>query len=175
MEQFDLNSHINIYTSAVAVFHAPSDICGIHGMSRERIHVTPRWGKHQVPRYDTVFVVTDPDIPGMGGLDIARVKLLFSFKHHDRTYPCALVHWFSKIGEEADVNTGMWRVKPDFNAEGEPLHAIIHIDTMIHAAHLLGEPDGPLSVSVTYISTLDLFATFYINKYVDHHAYEIAF
>ena len=46
---------------------------------------------------------------------------------------------------------------------------------MIRAAHLLGKPNGPLSTAVTYVSTLDLFATFYINKYVDHHAYEIAF
>ena len=46
---------------------------------------------------------------------------------------------------------------------------------MIHTAHLLGEPDGPLSASITYVSALDSFATFYINKYVDHHAYEIAF
>ena len=120
-------------------------------------------------------MVTDPDTPGMGGLDIARVELFFSFKHHDRTYPCALVHWFLKIGEEPDVNTGMWWVEPDFDAKGEPLHAVIHIDTMICAAHLLGKPDGPLSTAVTYVSTLYLFATFYINKYVDHHTYKIGF
>ena len=52
------------------------------------------------------------------------------FSHTDtatRTYPCALIHWFSKIGEEPDVNTGMWQVKPDFDAEGEALYAVIHI------------------------------------------------
>ena len=69
----------------------------------------------------------------------------------------------------------MWQVEPDFDAEGEPLHVVIHIDTMIHAAHLLSKPDGPLSASVTYVSALDLFVSFYINKYVDHHVYEIAF
>ena len=46
---------------------------------------------------------------------------------------------------------------------------------MIHAVHLIGEPDGLLSASVTYVSALDSFVTFYINKYIDHHAYEIAF
>ena len=69
----------------------------------------------------------------------------------------------------------MWRVEPNFDAEREPLHMVIHIDTMIHAAHLLSKPDGPLSASVTYFSTLDLFVSFYVNKYIDHHAYEIAF
>ena len=96
-------------------------------MARERIHATPRWGKFQVPCYDTAFVVTNPDIPSMGGLDIARVKLFFPFKHHDITYPCTLVHWFLKIGEEPDVNTGMWQVEPDFNAKGprEALYTVI--------------------------------------------------
>ena len=161
-KQLDLSSKINIYTSAIAIFHAPSDIYGIHGMAREQVHVTPRWGKFQVPHYNMTFVVTNPDIPGMGGLDIARVKFSFSFEHCNRTYPCALVHWFSKIGEEPDVNTGMWQVEPDFDAEGEPLHAVIHIDTMIHAVHLLSEPDGPLSASVTYVSAPDLFVSFYM-------------
>ena len=41
----------------------------------------------------------------MGGLDIARVKLVFSFKHHDKTYLCALIHWSLKINEEPDINT----------------------------------------------------------------------
>ena len=161
--------------SAVAVFHAPSDICGIHGMAREWVHVTPRWGKFWVPHYNTTFVVTNPDIPGMGGLDIARVKLFFSFEHCNRTYPCALVHWFPKISEEPDVNTGMWQVEPNFDAEGEALYTVIHLDTMVCAAHLIGEPDIPLSASITYISALDMFDIFYVNKYVDHHAYEIAF
>ena len=120
-------------------------------------------------------MVTNPDIPGMGGLDVTRVKLFFPFEHCDRTYPCALIHWFSKIGEELDVNTGMWQVGPDFDAEGELLHVVIHINSMIHAACLLGEPDGPLSASVTYVSALDLFVPFYMNKYIDHHAYKIAF
>lgn len=124
-EWFDLNSNINIYTSAIAVFHAPSDICSVHGMAREQVHATPRWEKFQVPHYDTTFVVTNLDIPSMSRLDIARVKLFFSFKHRDRTYPCALIHWFSKIGEEPDVNTGMWWVEPNFDAKGKPLHAVI--------------------------------------------------
>ena len=98
----DLNSNIIVYTSALAIYHALSDTCGTHSMTREHIHVTPRWGKSRVPCYDTAFAVTNPNILGMGGLDIARVKLLFSFKHCGETYPCALIHWFSKIGEEPD-------------------------------------------------------------------------
>ena len=107
-EPLDFDPNVNVYTSALAIYHAPSDICGIHGMAKECIHATPKWRKFKVPHYDTAFAVTDPNIPGMGGLDISRVKLIFLFKHGDRTYPCALVHWFSKIDDEPDVNTGMW-------------------------------------------------------------------
>ena len=31
-----------------------------------------------------------------------------SFKHNGQMYPCVLVHWFLKIDEEPDFNTGMW-------------------------------------------------------------------
>ena len=58
----------------------------------------------------------------MGGLDISRVKLIFLFKCSDRTYPCALVHQFSKI-DEPDVNTSMWQVELDFDAERHPLYS----------------------------------------------------
>ena len=137
--------------------------------------MTLTWGKFWVPHYDTTFTVTDPNVPSMGGCDIARVKLIFSFRYHAKTYPCALVHWFLKIDVEPDVNTRMWRVEPDFNGEGDPLYAVIHLDTMIHAAHLIGKPDGPLPAAITYISALYMFDSFYINKYVDHHMYKIAF
>ena len=68
----------------------------------------------------------------------------FLFRHHDKIYPCVLVHRFLKIDEELDVNTGMWWVEPDFDAEGEALYTVIHLDTMVCAAHLIGKPDRPL-------------------------------
>ena len=162
-------------TSTVAVYHTPSDICGIHGMAKEHIHATPKWGKFKVPCYDTAFSVTDPNIPGMGGLDISRVKLIFSFKHGDRTYPCTLVHWFLKIDDELDVNTGMWLVQPDFDADGDPLYVVIHLVIIICTAHLIRETDGPLPAAITHVTALDMFLSFYVNKYIDHHAYEITF
>ena len=174
-EPLDLNGNISVYTSAMAVYYAPSDICGIHGMARECIHATLWWGKFHVPHYDTAFAVTDPDIPGMEGLNITRVKCIFSFKHNGQMYLCALVHWFSKINEEPDFNTGMWWVEPDFNIEGESLYAVIHLDTMVCAAHLIGKPNGPVSSDITHISALEKFDSYYVNKYIDHHAYEITF
>ena len=102
-------------------------------------------------------------------------QAFFSFRHCDRTYPCVLIHWFSKISEEPNVNTGMWWVEPNFNAKGDALYVVIHLDAMIHAAHLIGESNVPLSTLITYVSALDMFDIFYVSKYLDHHAYEMAF
>ncbi|KAF8802623.1 hypothetical protein BYT27DRAFT_7306648 [Phlegmacium glaucopus] len=166
---------ITIYPSAVATFHAPSDISGIGGMRRERIRAVKSWRKGP-GRYDTIFVNTDPSVEGMRGLDVAHVRLFFSFSHDGIKYPCALVHWFSCVGNLPDDHTGMWVVEPDTLDTGENHTAIIHLDTIVRASHLI-PVFGPQRVSRTlsFTDTLDTFTSFYVNKYVDHHVFEIAF
>ena len=162
---------ITIYPSAVAVFHAPSDISGIGGMRHERIHAVESWQKAS-GRYDTIFASTDPSMEGMRGLDVARVRLLFSFAYEGTEYPCALVRWFSRMGDSPDDRTGMWIVEPD----DEETFSIIHLDTIVRASHLLpvfGQDRVPTTLSFT--DSLDTFTRFYVNKYIDHHAFEIAF
>jgi hypothetical protein len=163
---------ITIYPSALATFHAPSDISGIGGMRRERIRALKSWRKG-AGRYDTIFVNTDSSADGMRGLDVARVRLFFSFSHHGVEYPCALVRWFSRVGDSPDDHTGMWVVQRD--DEGSP-PSIIHLDSVVRAAHLL-PVFGPERVSTTlsFTDTLDTFTRFYVNKFVDHHAFEIVF
>lgn len=58
-------------------------------MRRERIRAVKLWRKGP-GRYDTIFVNTDPSADGRR-LDIARVRLFFSFSHDGTQYPCALV------------------------------------------------------------------------------------
>ena len=66
-------------------------------------------------------------------------------------------------------------MEPDFNIEGEPLCVVIHLDMMVCEAHLIGEPNGPVSSDITHVSALDKFHSYYINKYIDQHVYEITF
>jgi hypothetical protein len=166
---------ITVYPSAVATFHAPSDISGIGGMRRERIRAVKSWRKGP-GRYDTIFVNTDPSLEGMRGLEVARVRLFFSFSHDNVEYPCALVHWFSRVGDLPDDRTGMWIVEPDILDEGEPFMSIIHLDTIVRASHLLPVfGQGRVSRTLHFSDTLDTFTRFYVNKYIDHHAFEIAF
>jgi hypothetical protein len=118
---------ITIYPSAVTTFHAPSDISGIGGMHCERIRAVKSWRKG-AGRYDTMFINTDPSVEGMRGLDVVRMRLFFSFSHDGVEYPCALVHWFSHVGDSPDNRTGMWVVEPD---NDETLPSIIHLDTVV--------------------------------------------
>ncbi|TFK58959.1 hypothetical protein BDN72DRAFT_873109 [Pluteus cervinus] len=87
------------YPSAVATFYAPSDRSGVQGMYRERIRSVASW-REGPPRYDCVFVEQDSQLPGFRGLLVARVKLFFKVKLHDKKqFPCALVNWYSTIGD----------------------------------------------------------------------------
>lgn len=161
---------ITIYPSAVATFHAPSDLSGVGGMRRERIRAVKSWRKGP-GRYDTIFINTNSSIEGMKGLDVARARLFFSFTHEGVEYPCALVQWFARVGDSPDELTGMWEVEPD---QDQTL-AIIHLDTIVRAAHLLPVfGPGFVPKSLSFTDTLDTFHRFYVNKYVDHHAFEIA-
>jgi hypothetical protein len=166
---------ISVYPSAVATFHAPSDLCGTGGMRRERIRAISSWRKGPA-RYDCLFVNTNPSAEGMCGLDVARVRLFFSFKSRRVIYPCALVHWFSRVGDEPDPDTGMWIVEPDFNYDGSPSMAVIHLDSVLRAAHLMGVcGEHYLPRNLSFANSLNAFHSYFVNKFVDHHAFEIAF
>ena len=124
------DDEITIYPSAVATFYSPSDISGVGGMRRERIRAIKSWRKGP-PRYDCIFVETNPDALGMAGLDIARAYLFFSCRFDGVKYQCALVHWFSRVGQSADPGSGMWVVEPDVTDDGIPMTSVIHLDTVI--------------------------------------------
>jgi hypothetical protein len=165
---------IYVCFSAAATYYAPSDPSGIGGMRREHIRAAPSW-RQGLARYDCAFVNSHPELEGMHGLDVVRVLLFFSFMFNDVTYPCALVRWFSLVGEERDEDTGMWVVQPEVTDGGSPVISIVHLDCIFRAAHLLPiYGNDPIPNTVSFHNSLDVFTTFYVNKYADHHAFEIA-
>jgi hypothetical protein len=168
------DGRIFVYYSASATFFAPSDLSGVGGMRREHIRATPSWRKGP-PRYDCVFLNSDPDLAGMLGLDVVRVLLFFSFKFRNVSYPCAFVSWYSRLGDEPDENTGMWKVEPEVDVNGSPVVSVIHLDCVLRAAHLIGVyGEDFISADLKEFQSLDTFRTFYVNKFADHHAFEIA-
>ncbi|KAG1904171.1 uncharacterized protein F5891DRAFT_1126616 [Suillus fuscotomentosus] len=165
---------LQVFNSAAATFYAPSDLSGIGGMRREHIRACPLW-RNEYPHNDCVFINTDSDAEGMRGLEVARVICFFSFKHNWEVYPCALIQWFEKIGDCPDEDTGMWMVAPSFHEDGSRNLAVIHIETVFHAAHLIAIYGSEyIPHSLKFYHSLDTFGSFYVNKYADHHAFEIA-
>ncbi|KAF8552429.1 hypothetical protein OG21DRAFT_1477771 [Imleria badia] len=135
---------IKVVNSASASFYAPSDASGIHGMRRE-------------------FIQTDP----MSGLEVVHVLAFFSFYFKGIYYPCAAVHWFDRVGDEPDEDTGMWLHQRGIS--------IIHIDSIYRAAHLIpvyGKHIIPSHLHPHH--SYDSFHLFYVNRFADHHAFEIA-
>ncbi|KAF8262344.1 hypothetical protein EI94DRAFT_1773205 [Lactarius quietus] len=169
------NLRIKVFHSATSMYHAPSDLSGIDGMHRELIRATPAWKKGP-GRYDCVYVEGDTKSDGFSGLLVARVNLFFSFTFQDNVYPCALVQWFSTYGDLPCEDTGLWRVEPDLDARGRRACSVIHIDTILRSAHLIGVAGSQkLPRNFTHHDSLYAFQLFYVNKYADHHSHEIAF
>ncbi|OAX31653.1 hypothetical protein K503DRAFT_727701 [Rhizopogon vinicolor AM-OR11-026] len=165
---------IDVVNSAIATYFAPSDPSGVAGMRRERIRATPSW-RRGPPRNDCVFVSVDNTIDGINGMDIARVLCFFSFSFQNIVWPCAVVHWYKRIGSQPDEDTGMWMVHPSMNDDHTREVSIIHVDSIFRAAHLVpmfGNSFIPAHVDLH--NALDTYMGFYVNKFADHHAFEIA-
>ena len=146
-------------------------------MHHERIRATRSW-YGGAPRFDCIFVGnSNSDDPGFRGLNVARVHVFFSVQFRGVVYPCALVHWFSHVGNDVDPVTGMWQVRPDYDRQGNPILAVISVDSIVCAAHLIGICGSHCIPrhNFDHSKSLNSFKSFYVNKYADHHAHEIAF
>ncbi|KAG2050735.1 hypothetical protein BDR06DRAFT_983887 [Suillus hirtellus] len=138
---------ILVFNSASSCFYVPSDLSGSSGMHTEHIRSSPSWhNEHSC--YDCVF-------------------------YQGNTYPCAVIHWFDKVGDTANKDMGMWIISP---TGGASKHAVIHVDAIYRAAHLIpvyGMEFLPQGFKCHDL--YDTFRTYYMNKYADHHVFEIAF
>ncbi|KAI6003231.1 hypothetical protein F5J12DRAFT_906210 [Pisolithus orientalis] len=146
--------HIKVFHSASVMFVSPT---------------TPSW--YGGPEhYDTVFVNTDNTHDGMEGMNVAQVLCFFLLPcTNDLSYLCALIHWFDYIADMPNKLTGMWMVKPSFLDNRTHDLAVVHINTIIQAAHL-----NPI-FGWDFNNLLDVYCGFYINHFMDHHAFELSF
>ena len=171
-------TRLSVFHSARAVFCAPSNPSGVGGMYCETIRSAPRWksGDTVGPRRDCIFLDNGSDEPGVKGLEVARVHLFFSFEAEEHVYPCALVHNFHKTFMDPDPDNGMWVVEPEYAMDGSRSMSVVHVDSIVRAAHLLpifGTSTFPPQLK--FLFTLDSFRAFYVNKYIDYHAFETVF
>jgi hypothetical protein len=144
-------------------------------MRFERIRCVSSW-RDGPPRKDCVFVVQDSHLNGFRGLFVGQVEGFIKLKRNQINYPCAVLSTFSPVGDSPCPDTGMWMVERDFDENGEKLMSVIHVDAIIRGAHLIGiAGDSFIPNDLDYSDTLNAFRTFYVNKYIDYHAHEIAF
>ncbi len=71
----------------------------------------------------------------------------------------------------------MWVVSREIREDGQRLVGLIHLDTVFRSAHLIGiaDPSRYVPYEIDYMNALDAFKTFYVNKYIDYHTYEVVF
>jgi len=71
----------------------------------------------------------------------------------------------------------MWIIEPDFDALGTPAISLIHVDAIFRGAHLMGVAGQGEFIPrhLEFHNSLDPFRSYYVNKYIDHHAHEFAF
>jgi hypothetical protein len=172
----NFSGKVHVFHAAVATFYAPSDSSGIGGMHQEWIRAVPSW--HRGPaRNDCVFVETDADGAGFRGLHVGHVLLFFSFSYMAVYYPCALVQWFVPIQDQPCNDSGMWMVKPEFHLQtGKRERSVIHLDSVLRGAHLMPIYGNDfLPRDFHFADTLHAFQAYFVNKFIDHHAFEIAF
>jgi hypothetical protein len=164
------SGRVLVFASAMVTYHAPSDESGIDGMRHEHIRVTPSWWRGPA-RYDCAFVNLDPSLDGMRGLGVVRILRFFSFVFKTTKYPCAFVRWFTLNGFDED--SGMWAVQPEVS-DGMPVCSVIHLDTIFRSAHLVPiYGNEPVPRTVFSYNSLDSFGAFYVNKFIDYHAFGV--
>ncbi|KAF9787417.1 hypothetical protein BJ322DRAFT_1187539, partial [Thelephora terrestris] len=167
---------ISVFHSAKVTFCAPSNNSGTGGLYRETIRSTSRWLTSGImaPRRDCIVIATGSDIAGVRGLDVARVHMFFSFVFRDELFECALVHEFCKTFTDPDPDNGLWVFEPDYSADGSRIMSVVHIDSIVRAAHLLPvfKDSTPIPREINFTHTLDIFRAFYLSKYIDYHAFE---
>ncbi|KAG2118670.1 uncharacterized protein F5147DRAFT_742178 [Suillus discolor] len=147
----EFHGKVQVFHLAVACFWAPSDLCGVGGMHRERICATPSW-RNGPARHDCIFLENNPTLPGFQGLYVAQV-----------------------VGDSPCPRTHMWIVAPEFDDDSR-LISIVHLDSIMRPADLI-PVYGPQNIDrdLLHTDSLSAFASFYVNKYSDYHAFEIAY
>ena len=69
----------------------------------------------------------------------------------------------------------MYTIEPDCLPNGQPTTSVVHLDMVFRMAYLIPifSNKPALSKHQHHEQMFDLFSEFYINKYIDYHAFEV--
>lgn len=145
-------------------------------MYRERIRSNPDWDEGS-GRYGTVLVEvgdTEDGTPTIRGMEPAQVLLFFSFVYETDTIECAFIRWYTPIASTPDKETGMWIVEPETMHDQNPSLAVIPLNAVVRGVHLIPEfGHTQIPEDYDYRLSLDVFPSFYVNCYSDHHMFDL--
>ena len=115
----------------------------------------------------------DPDLEGTCGFEVAHVFLFFSFQYRKEMYLCVLIQCYSYVGTQPNEETGLWKVEPDTEDDGNLHLAVTHLDTIFHAVHLMPAYHTVEFINRTFTmhTSLDTFNIFYVNRFADNHSF----
>ncbi|KAJ7840102.1 hypothetical protein B0H14DRAFT_3696876 [Mycena olivaceomarginata] len=115
----------------------------------------------------TFYAPSDPS--GIRGMRRERIRSTPSWGKHGLRRDCAFV-------VENQTENGFRGMSAVHMKGRSRLTTIVHLDTLLRGAHLIpvyGTRHIP--ANFRYQHSLDAFKAFHVNKYIDHHANEIAF
>ncbi|KAG1883965.1 hypothetical protein F4604DRAFT_1575133 [Suillus subluteus] len=70
----------------------------------------------------------------------------------------------------------MWKVKPLLDRQKNRVQMVEHLDVIFRSAHLIPVfGNGPLPDDFHFSFSLDVFNSYYVNRYADYHTFEIVF
>ncbi|KAL4063822.1 hypothetical protein J3A83DRAFT_4361909 [Scleroderma citrinum] len=150
----------------------PNDSCDLRDVP---LHECPACNKIMVINSAAALFYMPSDVSGIGGMWHEYIHLLKGMHGLDimHCYLCAVVQWFDHIGDEPDVDTGMWIICLT-STNCCAATSVIHVDTIYCAAHLIPVYSTQfIPRDIKPHHSYDIFTAFYVNKFMDHHAFSL--
>ena len=85
------------------------------------------------------------------------------------------MHSFTNSARVSHPDNSLWIFEPDYDHNGYRIMSVVHVDSIIHAGHLLPifKDVAIIPREIDFTNMLDVFKAFYLNKYIDYHAFKI--
>ena len=100
--------------------------------------------------------------------------LFFSLLYRANQVACAFIHWFTPIASAPDKITGLWIVESEQLDDSSPSLAVVPLNSIVQEVHLILEYGNTLILEdFEHSQSFDVFYSFYVNQYSDHHMFDL--
>ncbi|KAG1726481.1 hypothetical protein EDB19DRAFT_1897639 [Suillus lakei] len=134
-------------------------------------------GRIQIFNFAVSMFFAPSDLSGIGGMKCEHICVSPNWRNGHACKDCMFVITDPNAHgmQGMDIaQTGLWMVEPS-SIDNHAHFVVIHVKSIFRSAHLIpvyGTELLPAVIKSHHI--LNIFTLFYVNKYADHHAFEIA-